>query len=157
MLSLIVCFLVTLLFGLKSKILSDWMKWMAVLLIKGLSDTVDFSWQIEKLKLWHWGIVTDSQRVAWTAFAFLAMFFCQGSCIKRSLNAPRVLFWHLGAIYWAIIGSCRILLSRFHPLNLQFHQGKTSSKRVRNEVSVKLWIDKLRHPLIYSKSAYYHH
>ena len=31
--------------------------------------------QIEKLKSWHWGLVTDIRRVTWTAFAILAMFY----------------------------------------------------------------------------------
>ena len=39
------------------------------------SDLVTYSWQIEKLKPWHWGLVADSQRVIWTAFAILAMFY----------------------------------------------------------------------------------
>ena len=43
-------------------------------------DTVDYSWwQIEKLELWHWGLVTDSQRVTWRAFAILAMFWVRPS------------------------------------------------------------------------------
>ena len=42
--------------------------------ISDFSDTVDFSWQIEKLESWHYGLVIDSQRVTWTAFAILAMF-----------------------------------------------------------------------------------
>ena len=28
--------------------------------ISDFSDTVDFSWQIEKLESWHWGLVIDS-------------------------------------------------------------------------------------------------
>ena len=39
-----------------------------------LSDTFFHFWQIEKLDPWHWGLVIDSQRVTWTAFAILAMF-----------------------------------------------------------------------------------
>ena len=31
-----------------------------------------YSWQIEKLESWHWGLVTDSQKVTWTAFSILA-------------------------------------------------------------------------------------
>ena len=38
-----------------------------------LSYTIDYSWQSEKLKSWRWGLVNDSQRVAWTAVAILAM------------------------------------------------------------------------------------
>ena len=43
------------------------------LVIYWLSDTVDYSWQIEKLYTWQWGLVTDSQRVTWTAFAIFAI------------------------------------------------------------------------------------
>ena len=32
--------------------------------IQWFSDTVDFFWQIAKLKSWHWGLVTDNQRVS---------------------------------------------------------------------------------------------
>ena len=44
------------------------------LMIYWLCDTVGYSWQIEKLLSWLWGLETDSQRVTWTAFAILAMF-----------------------------------------------------------------------------------
>ena len=29
---------------------------------------IDYSWDIEKLYSWHWGLVTESQRVTWTPF-----------------------------------------------------------------------------------------
>ena len=44
------------------------------LVIEWFSDIVDYSWQIEKLKSWHWVLVTDSRRVTWTAFTMLGMF-----------------------------------------------------------------------------------
>ena len=40
------------------------------------SDTVDHSWQFEKFKSWHWWLVTDSLRMAWTAFATLRYILC---------------------------------------------------------------------------------
>ena len=51
------------------------------LVIKWLIGTVEYSRKIEKLKSWHWGLITESQRVTWTAFAILAMFL-----LMRSLD-----------------------------------------------------------------------
>ena len=39
--------------------------------IQWFSDQVDYSWQIETLNSWHWGLMTDSQRVTWTVFTIL--------------------------------------------------------------------------------------
>ena len=38
------------------------------------NDTVDYFCQIEKRNSWHWGLVTDSQRVPWTVFTIIAIF-----------------------------------------------------------------------------------
>ena len=51
---------------------------------------VDFSWQIKKLEIWDWGLVTDSERVTWTAFAILSlnerMFMNSYWCWRRKRN-----------------------------------------------------------------------
>ena len=53
-------------------------------MIQWLGDTVHISSQIEKLEPWHWGFVTDCQRVTWIAFAILAMFFLRITSVSKS-------------------------------------------------------------------------
>ena len=56
---------------------------MAMGAIQWRSDTVDYSSQIEKLRSLHWGSVTDSQRVTYTAFAIFAMFWLKSVSYVR--------------------------------------------------------------------------
>ena len=44
-----------------------------IITIKMFVIAVDY-WQIAILESWHWGLVTDNQRVTWTAFAVFPIF-----------------------------------------------------------------------------------
>ena len=49
-------------------------------------------WSSEKLQSWHWGLAVDSQRVPWTAFEILVMFFIT-SMIRRTKVPAKYTKW----------------------------------------------------------------
>ena len=52
-------------------------------------------YEIEVILSWHWGLVTDTQRVTWTAFAIPAMLFF------KNLSRPKItLIRDLCVMFW---------------------------------------------------------
>ena len=104
------------------------------------SDTVDYSWQIEKLKSWNWGLVTDSQRVTWTAFAILAMFalFC-------SVNLPFVCLCDDHRLLWLLIPFTCCYLFQFAKVATKLDQQLIGERRWKSETRQSRWRDLSRY------------
>ena len=54
------------------------------------SDKVDYDY--EKLESWHRGLETDSQRVTWTAFAILSVFFSERDLSQNNYVWTNLIF-----------------------------------------------------------------